>query len=93
MKHSICIIYTTNYKLIDPAFHVDEVATIADCNNCNTTEKLPALFGTISSSELLSARASTFYDIRNVKKETIGMYASGSDRSSSFPYRVEKEGV
>lgn len=44
----------------------------------------PAPFGTASPSELLSMRLSRFYDIRNVKKETIGMYASGSYSRSSF---------
>lgn len=55
----------------------------------------PAPFGTASPSELLSMRLSRFYDIRNVKKETIGMYASGSYSRSSFPplLHAEKEGA
>lgn len=41
-------------------------------------QERPAPRGIAPPSELLSTRASTFYDIRNVKKETIGMCASRS---------------
>lgn len=41
-------------------------------------QERPAPRGIAPPSELLSARVSTFYDIRNVKKETIGMCASRS---------------